>query len=251
MPTPFMHLNMAHKMISRPELSPAATDLINQHWPAFCLGNIAADFQQLCDIRRSTTHFYSTPPDFGDHQAFDRMLAEYSAFAKPEMLTVDHAVFLAGYGAHLIYDLVWFHNIVRVFVYGEWGDKKSRFVAHNSLLAHEDHSSLKRLPERLGDVVSDIDPAGWLPFDPDDCLVTWQKLVADQLMPGAEVQTLKIFSGRMGLTADEFGARLTDPTWLQAEIFDHVPQTLISDVLETSISMSIDQTQAYLEPILS
>lgn len=245
-----MHLNMAYKMIGRPELSPAAAKLIKQHWPAFCLGNIAADFQQLCDIRRRTTHFYSTPPDLGDHAAFDRMITQNPTWSKPETLDMDLAIFLAGYGAHLVYDLVWFHNIVRVFVAGEWGDKKSRFVAHNTLLAYEDHHSLSQLPERLGEVLNDINPAGWLPFDPDDCLITWQELVASQLMPGAEVQTLKIFSGRMGLTPDEFGARLTDQMWLQREIFDHVSQDLVSKVFEMSIEMSINQTEAYLEPIL-
>lgn len=246
-----MHLNMAQKMVARPELSPTATKLIQQHWGAFCLGNITPDFQQICDIRRRTTHFYATPPDIGDHDAFDRMLAQYPTLSKPETLRVDLAVFLAGYGAHLLYDLVWFHNIVRVFVGGEWGDKSSRFVAHNSLLAYEDQLSLEHLPERLGELLSEIDPAGWLPFAPDDCLVAWQKLIADQLMPGADVQTLKIFSGRMGLTPAEFGARLTDQTWLQTEIFDHVSQALISQVLETSISMSIRQTQSYLEPLLN
>ena len=245
-----MHLNMAYKMVARPEFSPDTVALIKQHWPAFCLGNIAADFQQLCDIRRRTTHFYSTPPDLGDHAAFDRMIAQNPIWLQPKSLDVDLAIFLAGYGAHLVYDLVWFHNIVRVFVAGEWGDKTSRFVAHNSLLAYEDQRSLNRLPDRLDEVLNAVDPAGWLPFDPDDCLVTWQKLIADQLMPGAEVQTLKIFAGRMGLTPDEFGARLTDQAWLQTEIFNHVSQDLVSNVLETSIDMSIKQTQAYLEPLL-
>lgn len=244
-----MHLDMAYKMIAQLEStddSPKLADLLKCHWASFCLGNIAADFQQICDVKRRTTHFYSTPPDPSDLAAFERLLSTYPILANPENLGPERAVFLVGYGAHLIYDLLWFHNIVTAFVKGDWEDQEGRFTAHSTLLAYQDQHSLGLLPERVGDVLMVVDPAGWLPFDPDDHLKAWQKLVADQLLPGAEVQTIKIFAGRLGLNEDELSARLINEEWLNTHIFEHVSADLIAKVLDTSISLAIKQTQAYL-----
>lgn len=246
MPTPFMHLNMAYKMVDGSRFSADTIDLIQQHWAAFCLGNIAADFQQICDVKRGKTHLYSTPPEPNDHGAFARMLLKYPELADSNLLEAKQAVFYAGYGAHLIYDLVWYHNIVTIFTEGKWTDQTGRYIAHSTLLAFEDQRSLKNLPEGLGGLLLDVDPAGWLPFDPDNYLIKWQKLVAEQLLPGADVQTVPIFAKRMQMTAEQLTERLEDTAWMRTEVFDHAPLDLIDRVLEESIDRAIMQTSQYL-----
>ena len=155
-------------------------------------------------------------------------------------------VFYAGYGAHLIYDLVWYHNIVTVFTDGDWTDQIGRYIAHSTLLAFEDQRSLKQLPEGVGTMLLEADPAGWLPFDPDECLVKWQKLVADQLFPDAVVQTVPIFAKRMGMTADQLAGRLADKKWMQTEVFDHASLNLVDNVLDESIERAAKQLSNYL-----
>ena len=241
-----MHLNMAYKMVDESEFLADSLDLIHSYWPAFCLGNIAADFQQICDVKRGRTHLYSTPPESGDHEAFARLLLKYPELADTNGLGAERAVFYAGYGAHLIYDLVWYHNIVTIFTEGDWTDQIGRYIAHSTLLAFEDQRSLQKLPDGLGEILLDIDPTGWLPFDPGDHLVTWQKLVAEQLFPGAEVQTVPIFAKRMRMTAEQLTDRLADEAWMQNEVFNHAPLDLVDRVLQESIDRAITQAVKYL-----
>lgn len=241
-----MHLNMAQKMIARSELSPQTAELIQANWGAFCLGQIAADYQQLCDTMRRTTHFYKTPPEPGDYAAFERMLEQNPQMTDWGRLSPAEAVFIAGYGSHLFYDLDWFHNIVITFVVGDWGDRKARFIDHNTLLAHEDQQSLPLIERGTGEAILAVQSAGWLPFDPDNNLKQWQELVGRQLLPGAEIETLNIFSGRMDISAAELAHRVSTPDWMQEHIFAHVPRDLIDGVFENSLVKGIDLIEDYL-----
>ncbi len=245
-----MHLNMAQKMMTRPELSEKTADLIRAHWGAFCLGQIAADYQQLCDTMRRTTHFYKTPPEPGDYAAFERMLEQNPNMTEWDNLDPAEAVFIAGYGSHLYYDLDWFHNIVMAFVVGDWGDRKDRFVDHNTLLAHEDQQSLPVIESGTGEAILAVNAAGWLPFDPDYNLKAWQELVGHQLLPGAEIETLNIFAGRMDISAAELAQRVTSPEWMQEHIFAHVPRQLVDEVFERSLVDGIKLIEDYLRPLL-
>lgn len=250
-----MHLDLAQNMMGRPELEPDTAIFIRRNWGAFCLGQIAADFQILCDVPRRTTHFYETPPEPSDYEAFERMLAQNRQMTDWGRLAADdrgnaEAVFVAGYGSHLFYDLVWFHKIVSVFVLGDWGDRMQRFVAHNTLLTFEDQHSLPKIASGTGEQILDVDAAGWLPFDTDHQLKPWQTLVGRQLLPDAEIETFKIFSRRMGLTPEQLMARLNDPDWMAENIFNYVPHSLIADVKERSLIGSIELVQDYLAPLL-
>ncbi len=245
-----MHLNMAQEMLTRPELSAQTADLLRANWGAFCLGQIAADYQQLCDTLRRTTHFYKTPPEPGDYGAFERMLAQNKQMTDWNELKPAEAVFIAGYGSHLYYDLDWFHHIVIAFVVGDWGDRKSRFVDHNTLLAHEDQQSLPVIGPDTGAAILAVDAAGWLPFDPDYNLKAWQELVGRQLLPGAEIETLNIFAGRMDISAAELARRVSAPEWMQENIFAHVPRELVDQVFENSLVAGIALIEDYLDPIL-
>ncbi|MEM9776356.1 MAG: zinc dependent phospholipase C family protein [Chloroflexota bacterium] len=247
MPTPFMHLKVAEEMIRRPDLSPSLRHHLENHWPAFCLGQIAADFQIICDIKRSKTHFYHVPPKKGDLAAFDRMLDQFPALAQSDQLSADHAVFVAGYGAHLLYDLIWFHNIVMIFALGDWAERMARFTAHNALLAHEDGAAYPHLNPKVGKQILEVDAKGWLPFDEEGNLKAWQTLVGEQLLPKNDSQTIQIYAERMDMTTAELTANLQDQTWLDANIFDHVSRQLLNGVFEQAVTGGIDLVSNYLK----
>ena len=247
MPTPFMHLQVAQVMCDRSEMTNSLRDHLKSHWPAFCLGQIAADFQIICDVERSKTHFYDVPPKKDDLAAFDRMLEQFPELADSQNLTADQAVFLAGYGAHLLYDLIWFHNIVMVFAMGDWAERMARFTAHNALLAHEDNLAYAVLVDGYGSQLLGVDAAEWLPFDEANNLEAWQKLVGEQLLPENDTQTIQIYAERMKMTTAELEANLNSDEWLQTNIFDHVSRELIDDVFEQAVVGGIQLVADYLK----
>lgn len=247
MPTPFMHLQVAQAMCHRPEMPNRLCDHIQTYWPAFCLGQIAADFQIVCDVERHKTHFYNVPPPKGDLAAFDRMLQQFPDLADSQSLPADHAVFLAGYGAHLLYDLIWFHNIVMLFAMGDWAERMARFTAHNALLAHEDRLAYATLGDGYGTQLLSLDAAGWLPFDKANNLEAWQKLVGEQLLPENDTQTIQIYAERMNMSPAELETKLNSTAWLQSHIFDHVSRGLIDHVFEQAVTGGIELVANYLQ----
>ncbi len=83
MPTPFMHLHFAERLLAHPALDEAVRQQLCANWPAFYLGSVAPDFQVVCAVVREATHFYTIPVTAEDTAAFDRLLTTYPALATP------------------------------------------------------------------------------------------------------------------------------------------------------------------------
>lgn len=248
MPTPFMHLDFAERLRAHAALSPAVHDRLEAELPAFYLGNIAADYQIICDIPRETTHFYTLPPE-PDCRAHETMLARYPELAVAGRLPVDQAVFIAGYCFHLIQDLVWYRRVLEPFFLLSAGwpwEPRVRFVAHNSLLTYLDQCAHQRLPEHAGAKLSRSASHGWLPFADDGQIHQWRDLIGRQLLPDSATETIAIFSSRLRMSAAEFAGNLNDAQWMNEQVFARAPLAQVESALSVGIDQSVQFINQYL-----
>ncbi len=248
MPTPFMHLRIAERLRAHEALPEEVARTIDGCWPAFYLGNVAADFQTICDIPREEAHFYQLPPAEGV-EAHKVMLERYPQLAHPEAMRPGHAVFIAGYRAHLLLDLRWYWDVLMPYFVEAKGwsaDHRQRFLVHNTLLTYLDGEARASLPEDAGETLAAAEPKHWLPFASDGDLIRWRDMLVRQLQPGATRETVAIYAERMNMRPDEFAARLADPAWMEAQVFRKVPLEAVEAVLEEGLVESVGLVTDYL-----
>ncbi len=241
MPTPFMHLQMAERILASERLEPDIRKLILTDYPAFYLGNVAPDFQAICDIPREVTHFYNLPPDPAN-QGYDRMLTQHPELAAVERLAPNKAAFIAGYSIHLKLDLRWYHDIlIPFFLLSEgWADRRQRFVIHNTLLTYLDMLAVDSLPDSAAETLSNANPDYALSFAEDSSLVSWRDMLVEQLQPGAMLRTVEIYAERLLMSPDEFAANLENPDWMADHVFGKVPVNEVQEILTDAVDESID-----------
>ena len=249
-----MHLAMAEKIQNRlrfdGENGRLAT-LLTQNWSAFYLGSVVPDLSAISDVTREATHFYTVPipPDV---HAVPEMLAANPQLADAASLAPAHAVFVAGYSAHLLLDVVWLRDIVYPFfvIHDSWPDRQARRVAHFILLTYFDQHDRRTLPERADTILAAVHSSNWLPFAPDNAIHRWQTMLVEQLHPGAPSETINIYADRVGMTPIDFAASLNDPDWMADQVFGKIPVAEVRAVLETAVPRTIDLINDYLAPIL-
>lgn len=249
MPTPFMHLRVAERIRRHPDLRPGVRQQLDAAWPAFFLGNIAPDFQTICDVPREVAHFYELPPA-RNVVAYEKMLEKHPELANPGTLSTDHAVFIAGYRAHLLLDLRWYWDIlIPCFVEAEnWpADHRKRFLVHNTLLTYLDRQSLDKLPGSAGRTLAAAMPQRWLPFAGDGDLIRWRDMIAAQLAPGTVPATVAIYAERMRMSAKTFAANLDDPAWMDEQVFRKVSLDQVIAVIDSGVDESVHLVGAYLD----
>lgn len=252
MPTPFMHLQMAERICASERLEPALRDLLLAEYPAFYLGNVAPDFQAICDIPREKTHFYDLPPDPAN-QGYDTMLAQHPDLLNVHTTGAEKAAFIAGYSIHLKLDLRWYHEVlVPYFLLSEgWTDRRQRFVIHNTLLTYLDMLAVETLPENAAEILASAAPHYHLPFAADLSLIAWRDMLVEQLQPGAMLQTVEIYSERLLMSPQEFAANLEDPAWMSAHVFGKIPVDKVQSMLVDAVDESIEIITNYLTGKLS
>ena len=245
-----MHLQTAElvkaRLASRPDQSAALLTVLNDEWPAFYFGSAAPDFQSICGIPREDTHFYRMPPD-PDNMAYTRMFASYPELADAGHLPAAKMVFLAGYIAHLLLDLVWFRQIlVPMFFRAEQlGSRQQRHLLHLILLAYLDRVALKALPDSAAVTMASAQPVQWLPFGGDEELRQWRDYLVPQLKPGAVTQTTEIYAARLGVTEEAFAGKLKDGAWLQSHLFSQVPVPRVQQILRDAVPPTIQLIEDY------
>lgn len=251
MPTPFMHLHMAEQLRSAAEERFGRDGrlplLLAQQWPAFYLGSVAADCQDLAGIPRTATHFYNIPPD-PDNQAYPRMLAAYPELANPAQMSPDQAVFVAAYSIHLMVDLVWFREILLPFFVDrpDWRDGyERRHLVHNIVLTYLDHQAYEALPETAVTTLAAAQPAHWLPFVGDEALVAWRDRLTAQLAPEGALETIGVYAHRLRMSPAEFAASLHDPAWMAEQVFTVVPIAEVQARLDTAVLSGLDIMTRY------
>ncbi len=253
MPTPFMHLDFAEHSQLLPALNPAIRELLQAHYSAFYLGNVAPDYQTICDIPREETHFYNIPPA-PDLQAHELMLGRFPQLADVSRLPEAQAVFLAGYCAHLIQDLVWYRRILYpLFVQSKkWPqDRRQRFVAHSTLLTYLDRRACRALPLDAGKILAGAVSSNWLPFAADEDLHRWRDMLANQFHPGNSTETIAIYARRLGMAPAQFAANLDDPEWMDRQVFAEAPLAQIDAILAAGNDKSVQFINRFLDPVVT
>jgi hypothetical protein len=97
------------------------------------------------------------------------------------------------------------------------------------LRAYLDVHILPKLHPDMGMCLSQVEPEGWLPFVEDQYLIEWRNQLFPQLQPGADTQTVEVFSTRQGISAPEFHALLESEERMQSEVFEHLPLQQVED----------------------
>ena len=222
--------------------------LLQQEWPAFYMGSIAADFQSICGRPRIETHFYKIPPSPED-KAYPLMWANYPQVADASRLPDDHAVFIAAYSVHLMLDLVWFRQIlIPYFVEAsEWGDFSRRHLVHHILLSYLDKLAFDSLPGTAADILASAQPRQWLPFATDAVLRDWRDMLVAQMMPGIPLKTVEIYANRLRMSPDEFGRKLQDSLWIEEQVFSNIPIEEVQEILKNAAIKGIALITDYLQ----
>lgn len=252
MPTPLMHLYLAEQLREQLEHNPTAPAMalaltLRQSWAAFCLGNVAPDYQVLGAVPREETHFYPLPPQ-PEIDAGAAMLRRYPELRATRCQSRDQAVFVAGYLSHLLVDLAWFRDILQpYFVEPEGlGDVEERILLHNLTLMVLDQRLSRRLPAGLDKVLQSSNPTQWLPFAADEDLIAWRDYLVGQLVEDGAIQTVEIYAQRMSIAAAELHENLNDVEWLEHNLLARVPLAAIEAKLMSTIQVSQTVIQEYL-----
>lgn len=248
MPTPFMHLHIAEMIREQAGENGRFASILSASWPAFYLGSVAPDCQEIAGISREATHFYGVPPQ-PDNQAYPRMLATYPQLADGTALPPAQAMFVAAYSVHLMYDLIWFREVlVPYFVNAKrWAAAfEERLMVHHVVLTYLDKLAYESLPETAVSTLSSAQPDHWLPFVSDEVLCQWQNLLVAQLEPAGELSTINVYADRLGITPAAFATNLNSPNWMDAHVFQFIPIEEIQAKMETAVADSIDLICKYL-----
>ncbi len=248
MPTPFMHLQMAECILDDGRLDSQVRLLLEDHLPAFYLGNVAPDYQTITSIPREKTHFYNLPPNLGD-DASQTLLTQYPELSAASTLSQTQAVFISAYCSHLLLDLRWYHEILIPFFLGpgDWIDHRHRFVVHNTLLTYLDKQAFHSLPEPAARTLEAAKPNGWLPFASNTDLSAWRDFLVSQMKPGATPQTVEIYAGRLSMSPEQFSENLDRPEWMEEHVFTRVSLYSVLAMLTTAIGDSVDLICEYFQ----
>lgn len=247
MPTPFMHLQIAERILADDALKEVTRQVVQSYLPAFYLGHVAPDYQTICNVPREKTHFYRLPPD-PMYRGYLRMLATYPKLSQPATLGDEHAVFISAYCAHLMLDLRWYEDVLIPFFVEpiDWESNHQRFVVHNTLLTYLDKQAVKVLPKEAANTLADAKPMHWLPFATVEELTNWRDVLVDQLQPGARLRTIEIYAERLFLTPEEFAANLEESSWMDEYLFQRVPLQKVQEILTSAVHESVEMISNYL-----
>ena len=232
-------------MVRQPALPLELRQSLQDHWPAFLLGNTAPDVQTITHQDRRSTHFFDIPIFKGEPQPWERMFRRNPELTPWRLLPTEQAVFLLGYICHLRADVVW---VKKIFFptfgpFAGWQTMKQRLYLHNVLRSYLDYELLPALPDNLGKVLGEAVPSNWLPFVDDSYLREWRDFVSQQLLPGASVHTVEVFAARQGISPEEYYRLIQSEERLNQEIFKRLPRQSLVDykrqVLEDSVDLLV------------
>jgi hypothetical protein len=246
MPTPFTHLRIAQNLLADVRLSPLYRDLLTRQLPAFQLGSIVADARVASGVGREVTHFYAYGRPISE-RPWRLMLREHASLA--EAHDEAHLAFLAGYVAHLATDEAWALKMVRPqFWEREWlgVERRDKFLALHLILTIMDERDEPALAPWQAKSLSRSEPAGWLPFMTDEVLLGWRDLVARQIRPGGQSETLAIFGRRLKRNPAEIRAALDNPAMMDFYLWRHVPAAALAAVERQAYAFTRDQLAVYL-----
>jgi hypothetical protein len=120
-----------------------------------------------------------------------------------------------------------------------------RLYLHNALRSHLDASDLKRLPASTATALRSTRPDGLCPFISDESLLHWRDLIADQLSPGQDSQTVQVFAERMGADPRAFAALVASPQQMRRRVFDRLPGGILEQFYRDGLALCLEALQHY------
>lgn len=246
MPTPFTHLRIAQELLADERLAPLYRGLLARQLPAFQLGMIVADARVASGLGREVTHFYAYGCPIRE-RPWRLMLRQHPELTAPR--DEAHLAFLAGYVAHLAADEAWALKMVRPqFWERDWlnVERRDKFFALHLILTVMDERDEAKLAPWQAESLRRGEPEAWLPFLSDAVLRGWRDLVARQIAPGGESETLAIFGRRLKREPAELRAALDEPALLRHYLWRHVPQSSLAVVERQTYAFTRDQLAVYL-----
>lgn len=248
MPTPFYHLSVAKELVSCSALSPAASDLLQENYAAFLLGNTAPDVQTISGQARSTTHFFDFPIHHSHPAPWLVLFEQNDYLVAVHRLLPAQVAFLSGYLCHLLADWMWIRQIF-LPVFGkksEWSTFTKRLYLHNVLRSYQEAEILPSLSNGISVNLQQAEPSGWLPFVSDSYLYTWRDFLTSQLQPGAAIKTIEVFATRQGIPPETYYQLLRSEERMEREVFAHLSRQTLTDYRQQIIAESLTLTQDYL-----
>lgn len=228
MPTPFMHMAIAHRLSVDDVVPAAVREAVLADWGAFLLGNVAPDARVSSGLKRTDTHFFDYTAVI-DPPAAVAMLTTHPTLRHPLTHDAAQAAFVAGYVAHLRVDEVWCTDALYP-LFHDWGTRQSRFEMLHMLLGYLDARDYETLPPTDYAPLHSATPTDWLPFIPDADLVTWRDLIANQLAPDGRNMTCDILAPRFGMTPEQMATFISDPAFMDAQLWANVPRPKVAEV---------------------
>lgn len=225
MPTPFMHLNAAHRWLQ--EAPAEAQAAIMSHLGAFLLGNVAPDARVSTGLSREETHFFEYAAKI-EPPAKDAM---FEAHPTLETAVGEQRAFVAGYIAHLAMDVVWAESMLYPNFYKkDWLTPAMRFVHLHVLLLQLDERDYGQWPDTFAPALANAQPDHWLPFLGDADLIEWRNIIADQILPGKHSKSIEVLGTRVSVGEAGLREILADEARIQDELWANVPQGLVESV---------------------
>jgi hypothetical protein len=247
-PTPFYHLSLADVLIKHPGVPEPISQFLQEYRGEFLFGTTAPDVQVVSGQSREATHFFDLPIQDDDQPAWDSFLSTYPSLATAARLPAPQTGFLSGYLCHLQADWLWVKDIFTP-VFGPvcaWGTFRQRLYYHNVLRAYLDLQTLPELPKGTGANLDQAVPDAWLPFVEDQYLAEWRDILSRQLLPGATIQTVEVFSSRQGISAPEYYSLLASEERMQHEVFEHLPLEFVDRYKEKALAYNVQLLSDYL-----
>lgn len=224
-------------------------DTLTEQWPAFCLGQIAPDFSPIAKLSRYDTHFYPIPLP-NEHDTIETLFAAYPSLRQAERLPAAQRVFVAGYIAHLLYDVVWYRQVlIPGFVQDpRFADRAHRRLAQFVMLAWFDQLAFRQLDRAFGVALKTAVPQNWLPFGNDAALCDWAEMIAIQFEPDQPILTLNVYASRVGLAPDQFRRYFEDEAWMNQCVHIVLSDDQFVSMLHTTAAHINTELISYLTP---
>ncbi len=249
MPTPFTHLRLLTDLMGQASawLPPAVARKLETGRGPFLLGGTAPDVRKISPVSRAETHFYPIPPD-PLRPSMQTMLRAWPELADPAELALDHALFVAGYLAHLWFDEFWHRRIVYPYYVqrDDWGTHRGRFDIYNVMIGYLDIWDRRCLGDGLGKLLHEVEPNCWLPFVTDSDLIEWRNFLADQLYYGAATRTAEILARRAHMSRSDYVMLISDGERMEREVLIRTPREVIDEVYQEGLAGSAQTILRYL-----
>ena len=213
MPTPFMHLNAAMRVLPTLEKAGVAPASL----PAYLLGHIAPDVTSITGKPRVSTHFISPrDPELRRLVPHAVMLERCPELWKP--FSSEQQSFVMGVLGHLKADELWMHRIAVRFFRGIAPEHRhQRRLAHDAFRTRVDIEALECLEAKVTELLEQGESKGWYPLENDEALHEWRDRLLKQMKSGQSL-ALQVFAKRLKVTEDEFETMVFGEEWQEKHV---------------------------------